>query len=226
MFLPLMQQLSHHYPILAPDTPGFGQSFRPTQPHTIPFYAHTIYEALQQLGITHCNLFGHHTGAAIAIQLAFDYPQLVRRLILVGPPLLTSAQIAALQQTIRPIVPDADGRFLHHTWQRLQQKSPHLPLTELMREFILTLQAGDSYPQAYTAVFQQPIAEQLPTITCPTLLIAGENDSLRASLEPALALLPNGRMHTIPHADSYLCDTHAPQLAQLIHPFLTEQEND
>ncbi|NJN54318.1 MAG: alpha/beta hydrolase [Anaerolineae bacterium] len=220
MFMRLMQELGDATWLIAPDTPGFGNSFAPTKPHSIAIYAQAIVNGLGELGVQHCYLFGHHTGAAIATQIATDNPQMVQRLVLCGPPLLSAEQITALRQKLLPIQPNDDGRFLIATWNRLRQKSPDLPLDILYRELVLTLQAGESYPEAYTAVFNHPFASQLTRISCPTLLLAGEQDSLRTSLETTAAHLSNARIHTIPDADSYICDTHAAELAELLSDFL------
>lgn len=220
MFEPLMAELANDFWLIAPDTPGFGSSFKPRQPHSVDMYAQAIHEACQRLDVSQAFVFGHHTGAAIGTQLAADQPDFVQKLIMVGPPLLTDEQIAFLQNRLLPIEIDEDGRFLTDTWTRLKKKSASVSLDILYRELLLTLQAGESYPQAYTAVFKQPFAQQLETITCPTLLIAGEQDSLRTSLEPTFARLQNAHMILIPDADTFICDTHPKQLAQQIQTFL------
>ena len=220
MFTALMAELANDYWLIAPDTPGFGNSYQPNEPHSIKLYANAIHEMCQTLNISQAFIFGHHTGAAIATQLASVFPEFVQKLIMVGPPLLTDKQIAFLRERLLTNELDFDGRFLTDTWERLKKKSPDLPLDILYRELVLTLQAGNSYPQAYTAVFAQPFAQQLETINCPTLIIAGENDSLRASLETTLARLKNGLMQIIPDAGTFICDTHPQQLADLIRPFL------
>lgn len=212
--------LSADFWLVALDTPGFGQSFVPVERPSTAFYATVLWEALDQLDIGFCHLFGHHTGAAIAVQMADAAPERVGKLILSGPPLLSEAPIKRLRAGLQPIVPDADGRFLSHTWQRLRHKAPDAPLDLSLRETLLTIQAGHSYPLAYEAVFDQPFAKQLASLSQPTLLLAGEQDSLHACLQPAHALLPHSTMRSLPNADGYLCDRQPERVAAVLREFL------
>lgn len=222
MYEAVMPVLANDFWVIAPDTPGFGNSFSPVTRPSISFYAAVLWEALDGLGISTCHLFGHHTGAAIAVQMAHDAPQRVARLALSGPPLLTDEQVAHLRNGLHQLVLDEDGRFLTKTWQRLRQKSPDALLPLILRETLLTLQAADNYPRAYEAVFAQPLAAQLAGLCCPTLLMAGENDSLRDCLESAYALLPDAVLHRLPDADGYICDRQPERVASIVRQFLME----
>ncbi len=206
--------------LLALDTPGFGGSFTPEQPLTISYCAAMLAEALASLGITECDVFGHHTGAALAVQLAHAQLGLVRRLVLSGPPLLNPEQVAALKASLRPFTLAPDGSHLTAIWARLRGRDPDLPLAVVHRETLLTAAAGEQAQQAYQAVFTQDFAGQLQALTQPVLMLAGEYDTLRASLEPALALLRNGQGRVLPAATTYVCDREPARLAGIIAEFL------
>ncbi len=227
MFTALMGELGSDYWLIAPDTPGFGQSFTPQkQQATITFYAQSIYEFLQGLFIKECYLFGHHTGAAIALQLATDQPGLVRKLALSGIPLLTAGQITELEKGLQPMEILANGRHLQQLWQHIQKKAPTASVELIQRETLLTLQAGKSYHEAYHAVFAQAVAEQLAALQCPTMVMAGEYDSLRASLEPAYDLLKQGSMQIIPRAGSFICDQQPQVIAEILSTFFSKHNQE
>lgn len=217
MFETLMPHLNADF-ILAPDTPGFGASFIPT-PFSIPLAADAIFQTLNGLGIQTVDIFGHHTGAAIALQMGTDHPDMVRTLALSGPPLLSPTQKEKLVASITPPLLDEPGTYLQNTWQRLRGRAPEAPFSFTLRETLLTLSAGACYAEAYHAVFEQDVAGQLAAVTCPVLVMAGEHDTLRASLEPARALLQNGRVEILPGAGPYLCDFQAEQVAMLLNSF-------
>lgn len=206
--------------VLALDTPGFGQSFAPEAPLTIPFCAEVLLAALQDLGVTECDLFGHHTGAAIAVQMAHSAPGFVSRLILCGPPLLSAEQKAMLKVSLKPFVIDEAGAHLIAVWERLRRRDPALPLETVHRETLLTLTAGARALETYEAVFAQDFAGQLAALEIPVLVMAGEHDSLRASLEPAHALLRYGQMRVIPGGTTYVCDRQPQDVAASICEFL------
>ncbi len=222
MFERLMRLLGDSFPLLAPDTPGFGASFTPPPNFTIAYLANALYAALRQLGVETCFLFGHHTGAALAVQMAFDHPGFARKLVLSGPPLLNEAQKNALQASLQPFALAEDGAHLVQAWQRIRGRDPALPLETVHREVLLTQSARQAAGRAYQAVFEQPFGEQLAALPMPVLVMAGENDTLRACLEPAYALLKQGAMKVIPHQGPYLCDQNPQAVADVIRNFLQE----
>jgi pimeloyl-ACP methyl ester carboxylesterase len=142
---------------------------------------------------------------------------MVQKLCLVGPPLLTAVQIAYLEQTLLPFEPT--GAYIAAIWERTARKSSEIPAALLYREAILTLHAGTQLSAAYYAVFEQDFAGQLATINCPTLLLAGEHDSLRASLDATHKLLSNSTMRLIPNAGTFICDLEPALLSDLLRTF-------
>jgi len=219
MYVALMAELAPDFRCIAPDTPGFGQSDPLVEGVTVKGWSTAVSSFLHSLNIERCYLFGHHTGASIAVQMAADHPDLVAKLALSGPPLLTDAQIAHLKTTLPTTELDENGRFLSDIWDRLRHKNPIAPLELSLRETIAALQCRDGYHDAYYAVFEQDFAGQLAALRCPVLLMAGENDSLRASLEPAARLVKNGRFHIIPNAGTYSCDEQPQAVATLLRDF-------
>ncbi|GIK55682.1 MAG: alpha/beta hydrolase [Chloroflexi bacterium] len=224
MFEQLMACLSDVYDTVAPDTPGFGASFSPFQPLTISYLAEALYVALTALGITSCFLFGHHTGAAIAVQMAFDHPAFVQKMILSGPPLLNVAQVEALRAGLKPFALTSDGAHLTAVWQRIRERDSSLPLPVVQRETLLTQWAQSAAQETYEAVFRQPLAAQLATLTLPVLVMCGENDTLRTSLEPAFALLQKGQKTIIPGAGPYICDQKPEVVAEIIKTFFCAEQ--
>lgn len=220
MYEALMAELMSDFTCITPDTPGFGQSDSLVGEQTVAGYATAVSQCLQKLDISKCFVFGHHTGASIAVQLTVDHPELVSKLILSGPPLLTEAQINYLKTTLPAMELDENGRFLNDLWQRLRSKDTDVSLELALRETVAALQCRDNYHAAYHAVFAQDFTGQLTQIDCPVLLMAGEQDSLRASLEPAAALVKNGRVEIIPDAGTYICDQKPQIVAQHLRKFL------
>lgn len=220
MYEPLMRALATETRLIALDTPGFGGSFALDGPPTVAQWSETLTDALDAMGVAECNLFGHHTGASIAAQIAVDRPGLVRALGLSGPPYLSAEQRARFLATaVYRITPSRDGAHLGAIWQRIFAKEPGVPLALGERETLLTLQAGPRYAPAYEAVFTHDFAALLPRIACPTLVMAGEHDSLRACVEPACRALPNAQMRILPDAGTYVCERQTEAVAALLRAF-------
>jgi len=221
MFEPVMTLLSDSFHTLALDTPGFGASFSPPSGFSIRYLSDSLYAALHQLGVESCFIFGHHTGSAIAVQMAHDHPDFVKKMILSGAPLLNESQINGLKASLKPFAIAEDGSHLTQVWERICKRDSALPLGTVHREVLLTQSAREAAQSAFQAVFDQPFSEQLSALEIPILVMSGENDTLRASLEPAFSVLKNGTMKVIPNEGPYICDQNPQAVADVLKEFLS-----
>lgn len=220
MYEPLMNLLAGDFHTIALDTPGFGASFSPPNLFTVSYLSVSLHAALTQFGVESCFVFGHHTGSAIGLQMAFDHPNFIKKMVLSGAPLLSEAQITGLKASLKPIALTEDGSHLTQVWERIRKRDSSLPLETVHREVLLTQSAREAAQGAYQAVFDQPIQHQLSSLDIPVLLISGEHDTLRASVEPAYQLLKHGEMKVIPNEGPYICDQNPQAVANVIKEFI------
>ena len=73
------------YTTIALDLPCFGRSCKPETDHKIPTYAKYLDEFVKALGLEEFHLVGHSLGGAVAVQYALDFPEKVKKLVLVDP---------------------------------------------------------------------------------------------------------------------------------------------
>ena len=220
MFEQMMHLLADDFHTIALDSPGFGTSFPPPNLVSVSYISDSLHAALTHLGVESCYAFGHHTGSAIAVQMAHDYPNFIRKMVLSGPPLLNEVQINGLKASLKPFALAEDGSHLTHVWERIRKRDAALPLETVHREVLLTQAAREAAQGAYQAVFEQPLKAQLEALAIPILVMAGENDTLRASLEPAYQLLRNGTMRVIAGEGPYVCDQNPHAVADVIKEFI------
>ena len=67
------------------DTPGFGNSDPTDFVPTVEDWAAAIPAVLDHLGLDQVDVLGHHTGALVATEVALQFPDRVKNLILAGP---------------------------------------------------------------------------------------------------------------------------------------------
>ena len=222
MFEQVMTLLADDFHTIALDSPGFGASFQPPSLFSVQYLSDSLHAALTQLGVESCYAFGHHTGSAIAVQMAYDYPNFIKRMVLSGPPLLSVEQVEGLRASLQAFRIADDGGHLLQVWERIRKRDAALASDIVHREVLLTQSARDAAQGAYQAVFEQPFNAQLEALEIPILVMSGENDTLRASLEPAYRLLRNGEMRVIAGAGPYVCDTNPQAVAEILKSFLKE----
>ena len=225
MFEPLMARLADRRWLFAPDMPGFGGSDALPEPASIARFAAVFVEAMDRLEIARCDLFGHHSGASVAVQIAHDHPERVARLALSGPPYLSRAQLERLIPAVTPLVPDEAGAHLASVWRRIRAKDPTAPLELAARETLLTLTAGARYAETYHAVFTHDFAGQLARLEQPTLVMAGPDDTIADSLEPAFAALRQGQLVRLARGGTYVCDREPDLVAATLDHFFSEEES-
>jgi pimeloyl-ACP methyl ester carboxylesterase len=221
MFEALMRELGDEYVIFAPDTPGFGCSFRPEERGTIPLYAKALLDALDALAVDRCWLFGHHTGATIAVQMMHERPSLAARVALSGPCLLTEDGARELAKKTPALELKQDGSHFAQVWERIQSKDCDAPLALKYREAVLTLLAGPRWSEGYHAVFQHwaEFDRQLRALSVPTLVFAGDKDTVFNLLEPSYRALKDGRKAVIAGQTTFSCDRAPKEVARLLRDF-------
>jgi len=202
--------------ILAPDTLGNGDSAPPTPAEPdIAYFAGSMDRLCAALGIGAVDVYGTHTGARIACELAAAHPARVRRLVLDGITEYADELRDAVIANYAPVVePDEYGRHLIWAFNFCRDQAlffPHfmkdaehrlavgMPPPQILHRITLdVLKTLDTYPKPYIAAFRYRPFERMALVTAPTLLLKPETELalLNASVETALGLLPDARAAT------------------------------
>ena len=77
-------KLAQRFTVIAPDLLGHGKSDKPRADYSVAAYANGMRDLLSVLDIERVTLVGHSLGGGVAMQFAYQFPQLVERLILVS----------------------------------------------------------------------------------------------------------------------------------------------
>src|SRR5215472_11106061 len=76
--------LAQRFTVIAPDLLGHGKSDKPRADYSVAAYANGMRDLLSVLDIERVTIVGHSLGGGVAMQFAYQFPQLVERLILVS----------------------------------------------------------------------------------------------------------------------------------------------
>ncbi|MCY3951994.1 MAG: alpha/beta hydrolase [bacterium] len=222
LLAPLIRELARGRPVIAFDTAGNGDSDPPPGdgPFDIGDFAAVVNEALDILEVGELDLYGTHTGALIATEVALARRG-VRRLILEGvtmfddgdrPDLLPRAELLANYLPL--FEPTWDGTHLMAAWhfrrafttywpwfRRTRDGIRWVPMVELPafhRGFVEVAKRLDTYHLPYRAALAYPTADRLPQVGVPTLIAAHPDDPLQAHSPEAAGLVPGGRWDALP----------------------------
>lgn len=227
---PVMPPLASSHRVLAADTPGFGMSDAPVRAgYTVADYANCFVAFMRSLDIERASIFGHHTGASFACEIAASHPEMVDRLILNGTPYWENAVEEFLNHVQRLEI-NEDGSHLAEVWELIAGRLPpsaDRPLSEEMLaalndEAIWKLMSGERFIEAYTAISHYDIMSRIPLIEAPTLVMSGEDDTLRDTVEPVAEKIGRARTHIGPGGSYFMTYEDPEGLARVILDFLAD----
>jgi pimeloyl-ACP methyl ester carboxylesterase len=214
---PLIGQLGATRDVFAPDTLGFGDSPPPVQ--DIPNaedYAESTLRVMDALAIEKCDLYGSHTGAHIACELAIMHPERINRIVFDGIGMFSEQDKTDFLANYAPeVIPDEFGQHLIWAWNFVRDQVIHFPYFRRTPEFRRTeetyppataihsvvvevLKGLTTYHKGYRAAFRHPDKERLPLIQHTTLCAASDDDPLKAGVEEAAKLIANSHMALLP----------------------------
>ncbi|HEV7977753.1 alpha/beta fold hydrolase [Amycolatopsis sp.] len=83
-WLDVLASLAGDFTVIAPDLLGHGGSAKPRADYSVAAYACGMRDLLATLEIERVSVVGHSLGGGVAMQFAYQFPELCERLVLVG----------------------------------------------------------------------------------------------------------------------------------------------
>ncbi len=239
-----MPLLARHYTVIAPDLLGHGESAKPVGDYSLGAHAAGLRDlVVGALGIERATLVGQSLGGGVAMQLAYQHPELCERLVLVGSGGLGREVSLALRLLTLPaaeyVMPVLFPRFLRARGERVNAflraagvRVPHVAemwsayasLTEAenRRAFVRTLRAVmDPGGQTVSALDRLYLAAGVPT-----LIAWGDRDGI-IPIEHAHAahrLVPGSRLEVFEGAGHFLHVEQPVKFAEVLRDFIETTE--
>lgn len=215
---PLGERLAWHRPVHLLDLPGFGQSPWTGEDWDTRDYAKCVLEYLENAGLDCVDLLGHSFGGRIGLRIASEWPQRLRRLVLVdaaGLPrqrgLPQRARLSAIRLLGKLIrwLPTAQSQPLQ-AWYRERYGSRDYKNAGVLRGTFVKVIAEDQTANART-------------IKASTLVLWGAEDQ-ETPVDMAHRfgeLIPNSEVVVLPERDHFpFADSGVHTCAQIVDEFL------
>lgn len=222
IFTEVLNNLGKTRAVFAPDTPGFGESDPPTSEPKIEDFADVMEEFIEHLDLGVFDVLGYHTGALTGTEIALRRPKQVRRLVLIGLPVLNQEEIDAFFDQPWPVPMLEDGSHITGEWARsMKWAGPGMTLPMIQRGFVDKLKAGDRAFWGGQAAMRYPFADKLPKLEQPILGI-GPKDDLWEISPRAEALIKNGSFERWPDHGFGLFDVAKEKIIEKIRDHLDQ----
>lgn len=231
--------LAQQHRVFAVDLPGFGRTAKPADaPYDLPYFARFIYDFMACLGLESASLVGHSLGGAVALQVVFTFPQKVDRLVLVGSGGLGREVHLMFRLASLPLLGEILSRPSLQGSRSLIREivyDPALVIEEDVRfdyeissqpgaqpAFLKTLRSlANVFGQKRAVV--EPILEQLPALTQPTLVLWGREDTFVPVKHADVARrIPNSRVQILERCGHIPQFEHPEAFDQAVQEFLRD----
>ena len=148
-------------PVIVPDLPAHGRSRKPDRYLDMDGFAEWITQLLRQLEIPIADVMGHSMGGQVAIALAQRHPELVRRLVLLGP--TTGARHVSTLRNFLGLLADSNRES---------------PSYNLLLQGVFWRMGPHRYLRTIRAMQRDDAFARAREIMAPTLVLQGEGDAI------------------------------------------------
>lgn len=217
----LITMLAGSFRVIAPDTPGNGDSPPlAIEKPVIADYSALVLELLDALEIPSvAAAYGSHTGACLANELALLAPDRVERVIQDGAVVFTAEERAdMLEKYAHPFEPDLEGthllrafmfcrdQFVFFPWyarDKEHQRDTGFPDAGSLHDWVMeVLKGATSYHLAYRAAFAYLSDERLPLVRQPILCMSAADDPLGPGTRALAERIDNASFEALPRYDA------------------------
>lgn len=186
---PLLDALSVHRPVYAPDIMGMGDSSPPPDAEPdLAYFADAILRFADATGLETFALYGSNLSARISVEMALQKPDRVHTLILNRMVFFEGDTLAMWAAGHVPNVqPDQEGAYVTFLWSRLRDLNTYVPWFQKEAEnlrgkglpsadilhlsFIEQVKMAPTMHLAFDAYWAYPLVDQLPKLNVRTVAI-------------------------------------------------------
>ena len=193
---PLMGRLASRATVIAPDTPGFGDSDPLPGPiDDLSPCVRAMMALRQALGLERVGVYGSATGAQIAVEWAKTEPQALSGVMLDNAAAFGDTERRRILEGYLPdVTPSPDGSHLARAWLAAHDGTLFFPWQEPSTENRISpepapaaamqvtalgyLRAGPGYASIYRAAFRNERVERLAPVAIPLVMLRWQGSIL------------------------------------------------
>ena len=213
------------YRFLRYDLRGHGESQKLPGPYSLDNFVDDLASLMDARGIEMTHLAGFSLGGLIAQAFALAHPDRLRSLTLISTVAgRTDAEKAAVRRRAKTLAEKGAGTHLTEAvdrWFTAEFIAARPDVLEERRRRSLN-NDPDCYAAAYRVLAEYDLADRLPEIKTPTLVMTGENDvgSTPRMAELIADRIPDSQLHIFPRLKHSVLLEAPDQVAAQMKPFL------
>lgn len=162
----LIPELTKTHQVIALEMQGHGHTADTDRPFNYTEFAKDVAGTMKHLKVDNADVIGYSFGGTIAYELTIQHPELVRKLVILS----STYKYEGWLQEVRDILETFDPAFLDQTPLKTQYEAV-APNPAHWRKFVEKFIEFDT--QSFTLG-----VNRVKTISCPVLLVSGDNDGI------------------------------------------------
>jgi len=220
VFENLILELGQDRFVIAPDTPGFGESAPPCSPPEIEDYARAIGDVLDALELKKVDIVGYHTGSLTAGEFALQQPERVGKIVMISSIPFTAKELSNFKDEYSVKLLSEMIAAIPERWAWSTDFWSDQPDENRRFEYFLeSMRHPEISSWGHRAAFNYDCTGALKKIP-HRILVLNPQDDLWEYTPRAAALMKNGRVLDLPNWNHGFLDTRTKDVAKILREFL------
>jgi 3-oxoadipate enol-lactonase len=219
---------SAYYKVVTFDLRGHGRSDKPLERYDISMFAADTAELMKSLGISSAHVVGFSLGGMVGFQLYLDAPDMVKSLVVVNSPVTGYKQSlregfqswkhftrVQLKGIVKNGKPNGQQLSLKNEDERGQALMERLGINSMLAQ-----------ANSFWAILKGDLTGDLSLISCPTLVIASDEDYVPVSIKSAyVSRIPDAEIVVIPNSRHAVPTEQAERFNAVLLDFLSRHSS-
>jgi pimeloyl-ACP methyl ester carboxylesterase len=204
-----MATLGRYYRTYALDFWGFGESGKKRESYAVQDFVSLVDQFMEQLGIIQAPLVGHSMGGTVSLLVAIQYPQRVKKVVVVGSPIVGSSLSLLLKMFgQRPVayIVHHNLWMLRYGFRLLAPLYSHDPRWSEMMNRDLSRTTLESFLLSIASLRRTDVRPNLNKISIPAMGMYGAKDIVvhPNQWKPMQQGIPHARIERYPDAGHFI----------------------
>jgi len=176
-----MAYLGRYYRTYALDFWGFGESGKKRDTYAVQDFVGLVDQFMDRLGIAQAPLVGHSMGGTVSLAVAIQYPQRVRKVVVVGAPIVGSSLAFPLKLAGYRFIAFFLFNMMWGFRAAMKVASPFIcsdPAFPQMMDRDLSSTTVESFLRSIASLRRTDLRPMLSQIKAPVMGIYGDRDNI------------------------------------------------
>jgi len=176
-----MAYLGRYYRTYALDFWGFGESGKKRETYAVQDFVTLVDQFMDRLGIAEAPLVGHSMGGTVSLSVAIQFPQRVRKVVIIGSPIVGSSLAFPLKLAGYRFIAMMLFNMMWAFRGAMKSASPFIcsdPRFSEMMDHDLTSTTVESFLRSIASLRRTDLRPMLPQLKIPVMGMFGDRDNI------------------------------------------------